>query len=185
SIESIDPGIGGDDTVTAKDGNVTVIGGAGADKITLGKGRQVVLGDSGSATFDGGKIATITSLATAIGGNDTITAADGDTTILGGAGADIIDVGAGNHVILGDSGKAAFAAGVLVSIDSIDPETGDDDTVTAKDGNVTVIGGAGADTIALGKGRQVVLGDSGSATFVDGKIATITSVATAVGGNDT
>ena len=185
SIESIDPEIGGDDIITAKDGNVTVIGGAGADTITLGKGTQVVLGDSGSATFDGGKIATVTSTATNVGGNDTITAADGDTTILGGAGADIIDVGAGNHVILGDSGKAVFSAGKLVSIESIDPGVGGDDTVTAKDGNVTVIGGAGADKITLGKGTQIVLGDSGSATFDGGVIATVTSTATDVGGNDT
>ncbi|GMA79011.1 hypothetical protein GCM10025880_54280 [Methylorubrum aminovorans] len=185
SIESIDPGVGGGDIIEAMDGDTTVIGGAGSDRITLGKGRQVVLGDSGSATFANGKIQDITATATAIGGNDTITASEGDTTIVGGAGADGIEVGAGNHVILGDSGRAVFTAGTLVSVETIDPGIGGDDTILAKDGSATVIGGAGADQITLGKGSQVVLGDSGSATFIDGTIATVTSTATEIGGNDT
>ncbi|BAU91131.1 GLUG domain-containing protein [Methylorubrum populi] len=177
--------IGGADSIVTGDGNVTVIGGAGADRITLGKGMQVVLGDSGAATFANGRIQDITATATEIGGNDTIKAADGDTTILGGAGADGIEVGAGNHVILGDSGKAVFTAGKLVSVESIDPGVGGGDVIVAKDGSATVIGGAGADRITLGKGRQVVLGDSGAATFTDGLIETVTSLATEIGGNDT
>ncbi|WP_236960757.1 beta strand repeat-containing protein [Methylobacterium durans] len=185
TIESIDPGIGGSDTITAADGNVTAIGGAGGDTIKLGKGRQVVLGDSGSAAFTNGVIDSITSVATNIGGNDTIEAKDGDTTIIGGAGADTITVGAGNHVILGDSGQALFAAGVLATIESIDPGIGGSDTIIAADGNVTAIGGAGGDTITLGKGTQVVLGDSGKAEFTAGIIASIVSVATDIGGNDT
>ncbi|WP_238256933.1 beta strand repeat-containing protein, partial [Methylorubrum podarium] len=185
TIESLDAGIGGDDVITARDGNITAIGGAGADRITLGKGSQVVLGDSGSATFVDGKIATITAVATEIGGTDTITASEGDTTIVGGVGGDTIEVGAGNHVILGDSGKAVFTAGKLASVESIDPGIGGGDVIEAKDGNATVIGGAGADRITLGRGTQVVLGDSGSALFADGAIASITATATDVGGDDT
>ena len=183
-IETIDPAIGGNDVIKAKDGNTTIIGGAGADQITLGSGTQVVLGDSGVATFVGGKIASITSVATDIGGDDVIEAKDGDATILGGAGADQITVGTGNHVILGDNGQALFTNGVLDRIESIDPAIGGNDVIKAEDGNTTIIGGAGADQITLGSGTQVVLGDSGVATFLDGVIATVTSTATDIGGDD-
>ncbi|MGF3028133.1 calcium-binding protein, partial [Methylobacterium aquaticum] len=185
AIASIDPEIGGDDAITARDGRSTILGGAGSDAITLGSGTQVVLGDSGSATFENGQIATVTSIATDIGGADTIQADDGDATIIGGAGADRITVGTGNHVILGDNGQATFAAGRLTAIASIDPEIGGDDAITARDGSSTILGGAGSDAITLGSGTQVVLGDSGSATFENGQIATVTSIATDIGGADT
>ncbi|KMO27185.1 beta strand repeat-containing protein, partial [Methylobacterium aquaticum] len=159
SISTLSGTIGGDDTISAQDGDSVILGGAGADRITLGKGKQVILGDTGAATFtlvDGVRVlATIATLdgEAAIGGADTIQADDGDATIIGGAGADRITVGTGNHVILGDNGQATFAAGRLSAIASIDPEIGGDDAITARDGSSTILGGAGSDAITLGSGH--------------------------------
>ena len=191
-IESIDPAIGGNDEIKAQDGNTTIIGGAGADSITLGSGTQVVLGDSGVATFANGKIATVTSTATDIGGDDLIEARDGDVTILGGAGADRITAGRGNHVILGDNGKATFTFGLADHVESIDPAIGGNDVIQASDGNDVILGGAGDDSITTGAGDHVILGDSGSADFVvtqqggaaKAVRAQVQTIAPSIGGND-
>ena len=43
---------GGDDQITAGNGNNVIFGGLGADQITTGDGNNIVLGDSGTANFD-------------------------------------------------------------------------------------------------------------------------------------
>ena len=198
-IETSDPTTATDGTVTdhgaadfifAADGSDVVFGGSGGDDIDAGTdaGRDIVVGDQGVATFTAtGLITDIATTQPGVGGDDDISVGDGDDLVLGGTGSDAINVdratGAnlgtdtGNDVILGDNGSAVFdttgSSSVLTHIETADPTTATDGTVTdhgaadlifAADGSDVVFGGSGGDDIDAGTdmGRDVVVGDHGS-----------------------
>ncbi|MFN0077230.1 MAG: DUF4347 domain-containing protein, partial [Prosthecobacter sp.] len=181
NITTINHSNGGNDILGGGDGNNVILGGFGADTITLGVGYSVVIGDNGSATMSNvGVLGTITTLDPSIGAADTITGANGNNVIFGGAGADIINVNDLGDVILGDHGSAIFnAAGLLLSLTSSNPNDGDADLITTGIGSNVIIGGVGADQITAGIGNNIILGDSGQASFnaVGGK-SILASVAT-------
>jgi Ca2+-binding RTX toxin-like protein len=190
-VITINPGVAGNDIMTGGDGNNTLIGGSGSDTITLGIGYSIVIGDGGEALFNSSAIfTTVRTVDPGFGAADTITGASGSNVIMGGAGADSIIVNDLGDVILGDNGSATFNdAGVLLTVTSTDPTSGDNDTITTGVGANVVLGGPGADLITGGTGDDVIFGDQGKLTFnaVAGKsvLATAESLDAAAGGNDT
>ena len=205
SLSSSDPSVGDSDTITTGIGSNVIFGGAGSDQITAGIGNNIILGDNGRASFNvvGGKsiLSSVASTDSAIGAADRITAGNGRNIFFGGAGADYLSSGAGFSILAGDSASAVFdSTGLLVSIQTIDPTVGSGDTIRSTDGRTIVLGGAGADDIATGRGDDVILGDNGIATFVtsggtpsgigsivfsnDGILTSIASTDTSVGAND-
>ncbi len=160
---STDTALGGDDTIRAGAGDNLVLGGFGRDTIDTGAGADIVLGDSGEALFERGVIASVTTLDALNGAGDTIRAGEGDNLVFGGLGGDAITTGAGNDAILGDQGRAGFSGGVLVVLETIDPNAGGDDQIVAGDGDNLVFGGVGADRIVTGAGADMILGDNGRA----------------------
>ncbi len=176
-------GIGGNDTISGPggtpggSGNNVVIGGIGADTVTLGGANNTVIGDDGKATFGtSGQLLTITTQDPTFGGNDLITVTGGNNVIFGGTGADTIKVqgASSGNVIVGDDGDATFASepvssavatSVLTYIETTNQTDGGDDIITTGDGNNVILGGSGADTITVGNGSSVILGDNGNATF--------------------
>ena len=184
SITTQDPFFGGNDTIIVSGGSNVIFGGTGADTINVqtvatAPSGNVILGDDGFAAFTtAGVLTSISSSDQTDGGDDVITAGDGNNTILGGSGADQIMVGAGANVIFGDNGAASYTAGVLTqvatiaeitptiglvsSVETSDPTKGTiyggDDVITTGNGNNVILGGLGADTIMLGVGNNVVLG---------------------------
>ena len=137
--------------------------------------RDIVLGDSGRATFDAaGVLNNITSIAPLYGDDDVITTGNGSDVVLGGSGDDVvlaategsqadvdaalaaiaagdfglIDPGdAAADVILGDNGNATFLAGILTRIETSDPSLGGADTIVAGNGPDIVMGGTAGDVI--------------------------------------
>ena len=249
-ITTSDPAIGDDDLILVGNGFNVVFGGIGADQITGGADRDIVVGDNGNALFDALSILTFirTSDAAVPGsyndlillgeghnvamggnGNDQITSLDGDD-IVGGdngritfdstggesiirsfvstdvtiGGEDLLQVGAGDNIIVGgttrdriislggndiasgDSAQAVFnAAGILTYIVTLRPDVGADDVIEVGGGNNIVIGGSGADDITSLGGNDVVIGDNGSATFTDvGVLVLATTLDPTFGGND-
>ena len=167
---------GGDDTISAGNGNDIVFGGLGADIITLLDGADVVLGDSGEALFStagiiqtaydiapnavvGGTVATGTS------SDDTIQVGNGNDVVVGGSGGDRITAGNGIDYILGDNGVVDFVvisgANMVSRADTGDALYGGDDTIMAGTGNDSIIGGDGNDNITATDGADIVLGDNG------------------------
>ena len=118
SIESIttsDPNVGAADTIHTQNGADIVIGGTAGDTITTGTdasgdtSRDIVLGDNGNATFDSlGRIDTIESTDTDIGGEDHITTGGGPDIVLAGTDKDTVLTESGNDIVVGDSGQATF-----------------------------------------------------------------------------
>ena len=161
--QTVLPGDGMANVISASDGNNVVFGGQAADTITLGAGRNVVIGDLGLVNFVNGAVSYAGSFAGAAGGN-TITAGNGRNVVIAGAGADTVTLGDGANIVLGDEGSVGFAAGVMVSAQSLDPAEGGDDRITFGAGNNILIGGNGIDTIRGGDGNNTLLGDNGIVT---------------------
>ena len=125
-ISSQSPEIGGDDIIFSGRGPDIVIGGQGNDDINAGDANQdnlsfhddsrdLVLGDNGFIDLDNhGNIEYASSIATSIGGDDTISTGGGSDVVFGGYGSDTINTSGipadtrDRDVVLGDSGEATF-----------------------------------------------------------------------------
>jgi len=101
-------GTNGPDVIIDLDGNNTINGLSGDDRICTGAGDDVVLGGNGddvlidtggTNTLDGGKH------------NDRITAGSGNDTLDGGSGRDVLDAGDGNNTLRGGMGNDQLTAG--------------------------------------------------------------------------
>ena len=167
------------------------------DEIVTADGNDIVLGDSGYATFtDAGRLETISSdltevgqtvSATDIGGDDDITTGEGNDIAFGGTGSDFINVtrsdnstvsDSGNDLLVGDNATAHF-----VDADGNDTLTtiafgdGASDSIYTDNGAEVVLGGDSSDTITTGTDslRDVVAGDNADLVFTtngDGRFDT-------------
>lgn len=175
---------GGGDTITLGKRDVTgadlgyqvVIGGVGADNITVRsdyRSEDLIFGDNGELHRQalGYNPLSLFSTNPNLGDNDAISTGRGNKIVLGGMGSDTIKLAtvkeAGQDeraIVLGDSGSLtwdASGAGSLQRIESTGINFGGDDNVTVGDGDVTFIGGFGNDGIAV---TPTVLTDDASST---------------------
>jgi Ca2+-binding RTX toxin-like protein/acetolactate synthase small subunit len=109
-IETIDPGIGGNDTIAGNGGNDLIAGGFGGDTLRGDDGNDKILGDNGKFDFAYGgdavvgaddNLATLDFVTTTdplLGGADIIFGGYGDDQIMGGTGADTINGDGGGPV---------------------------------------------------------------------------------------
>ncbi len=196
-IETITTNDGGADSITTGLGYDLIFGGMANDTIVANFGEtagtpdagNVVLGDNGyidfvraerQATELGGDlnpadIDVIASTAPADGGVDDITTGLGLDIVTGGQAGDILKVGDGNNVIIGDSGMITAATGDLhrfgtqpLSMGRIETTAygiGGADTITSGSGNDLILGGHDADTINAGEGDNLVAGDDAAIDF--------------------
>ena len=196
-IQSLNPSVGGSDTISVGPGRNTILGGANSDVISVNGttpgSRSAVLGDNGYMTMTvGGTLLSIQSNAFASGASDDIDLVAGTNAVIGGTGADDIDAAGGTNTILGDDGIASFFnSGEVQLISSLNPGNGGNDDINVLDGTNRIIAGAGLDTITMGNGTNVALGDEGEYrvnTNSVGMPTGTTNIQTtnpASGGNDT
>src|SRR6185369_7322142 len=129
-----------------------LFGGAGGDTISGNAGSDVAFGDNGQIAFtyatNGGSpsatdpalflpaaITLLTTTVPTVGGDDIISAADGNNFVLGGLGGDQMTTGTGRDLILGDNGSMTFVSAVLTFAQTTDPALGGNDTIGAGDGD--------------------------------------------------
>ena len=177
----------GNDTIITGTGNDVILGGLGNDTITVEDGSNVVLGDEGFVQYQAG-IAVLGVVSSLYrdghgnfiqGGVDTISvgvgANTGDDVVIGSLGDDVITIGNGNNIALGDEGVITYQAvsglwGWIESqyldavgrspLEAPEAEVGDDMITTGTDDDVA-IGGLGNDMIDVSEGDNIVLGDEG------------------------
>ncbi|MEH6737785.1 MAG: hypothetical protein V7695_04455, partial [Sulfitobacter sp.] len=200
---------GQSDIIEGGTGNDIVLAGLGSDQITDSAGDNVLFGDHGivdyvSADGDISDIDVIRSTATNLGGNDTITTADGTNVVLGGWGSDVLNAQTGTNIIFGDAGEIVAAitaapqiaglAMTLSAVRTIDPTMGASDTIITGDGASVILAGVGGDTVTTGNGTNVVVGDSGALTVGTGagnlgsiplELLTLTTSDIEIGSGDT
>ena len=183
----------------ASAGNNIVIGGVGSNLIDIGGSNNKILGHDGEADFDPGtgKLTTITTLDPSVGGQDVINVTGGNNVVFGGGAAgNLITIGAGGNVVVGDNGNASFTpAGVLTFIttsDVMDAEATTSSPRPPAPATTWCSAALGADTITVGGSNNTIVGDNGSAIF-DATSGLLTHITTFinelddvnnVGGND-
>ncbi|MES1247691.1 MAG: hypothetical protein ABUS54_08465, partial [Actinomycetota bacterium] len=178
--ETLDPGVGGVDQITAQSTGVTVIfGGPAGDVIFGGLGNNTIFGDDGTADIN--SLNGIPSYAATTnpgdGGVDQITLG-GDPAhppvdvVFGGPQGDVITAGNGTNTIFGDDGLANIdtTTGIPTHVETTfggnaqTPGDGGDDVINAVSTGVNVIfGGPGADRIHGSSGNNTIFGDDGEA----------------------
>ncbi|WP_139215190.1 VCBS domain-containing protein [Oceanisphaera psychrotolerans] len=107
-VTSTETDKGGNDEIVSANGNKLVIGGFGADTISLLDGTHLVMGDSATFLFDtvaeNGVLRSATTISTVLGGADTIRLRDGYKLVAGGIGADNITIDATTTADAGGNG---------------------------------------------------------------------------------
>jgi Ca2+-binding RTX toxin-like protein len=180
TIDTIDPAIGGNDTITTGINDDIILGGTANDTITTTGGNNVILGDNGSATINGsGVLQTVAATDPTIGGADTLTSGAGNDLIIAGTGNDTVSSGAGNDLIFGDHGQVTGNVNLtqlpldtytplftFTSIATQNSDLGGDDLINAEAGDDIIIGGQGFDRILGGSGDDDIIGGH---TVADGQ----------------
>ena len=187
-VVTVDPTIGGADTITTGLGSDIVLGGAAGDSITTNDGEtagtpdqpNIVIADHGfvdTVLLDGdpADLDRIWSTDVTYGGDDTVTTGNGDDVIIGGTGGDTIRGGDGRNIVVGDNGRFTAIATETRSwgqlplssgrLETVSPTVGGADTITTGNGIDIVLGGALGDTIDVGAGNDLVLGDHPDGEF--------------------
>lgn len=143
-------------------GNVTLLGGDGADTLISGSGNDSVLGEAG---------------------NDVLTGGAGNDVLNGGNDVDrLIEVSDTNWT-LSDSALSGLGNDSLSGFEQVSLTGGlgaNTINATAYTGNATLDGAAGADTILGGSGGSSLLGNAGNDSLVGN-----TGNDTLLGGSDT
>ena len=103
AITSVDTTIGGDDSITTREGADVVVGGAGSDTVDAGAGDNFAIGDYGSFASD-----LVTTIAPDRPVAPTRSRPARPDVVFGGSAADVISAGAGGDLVLGDNGAIAL-----------------------------------------------------------------------------
>lgn len=154
-------------------GDVTLIGGAGANYVIGDAGNQtIVLGEDDDTLFGGAGDDSIGSA----GGSDWIYGGEGQDTVFGGAGQDFVYGNQGDDVVYGNQGDDFLFGGQGADIlyggqdaDIAYGNLGDDvvygnlgsDVLYGGQGDDVLYGGRGADTLHGGVGDDVLYGGEG------------------------
>ena len=195
TIESLSYNFGGADVANVGDGDVTFIGGYGADTLNVNsnqKAFRAAAGDNARLTYSstGSTLAQVSdpagltnmisldttsitgdSDAMRIGPTGGISGEMGVVLMMGGMGRDTLTVtgaSADQVTLAGDNAdisRSAGRTGLVTSFLSLLPDQGASDTLETVSGNYLLVGGQGGDSIRAGSGYGVVFGDSGRATF--------------------
>jgi len=172
---SLNPGLGGSDTLSSGTGKAILFGGAAGDFLYGNVSDDILIGDDGLVSFDNGVLTRFASLGS-VGGSDTIVAGGGNNFVIGGAGDDTITALGGSDTALGDNGSVDYTpAGVINQAQSQDSGTGGDDSIDAGEGDNIIIGGFGADTLIAGAGNDKLIGDNGFIAYTAGIVAQFSS----------
>lgn len=132
-------GLAGDDHLTGGRGDDRITGGAGDDDLIGRRGHDSISGGAGDDDVAGGR------------GDDLLSGDDGDDVLAGGRGDDALGGGTGDDVLRGGRGDDGLSGGAG---DDVLRGGRGDDTLDGDEGDDILIGGRGADVF-------VFAGDSG------------------------
>jgi Ca2+-binding RTX toxin-like protein len=138
-IGTIAPLVGGNDVITTGVGRDIIFGGAGDDRIIANGGEAAGRPDGNNIVFGDHGFLDFVSIDRDPRDIDIISS--GDLLVLGGG--------------ITGANDTSFAA------NSVDINTGGNDTITTGVANDIIVGGPGSDVMASGDGQGIVFGDSG------------------------
>ncbi len=184
--ETIDAGMGADDTINVGVGNNYIFGGDASNAMNVGNGTNYVFGGDGEINFSNGAVTSASTSASSIGANDTITVGNGTNYVFGGSETNKITAGDGTNYVFGDAGSITFSGRVVTLAEATDAGLGSNDTITVGNGTNYIFSGFENNTSTAGNGNNVLLGDDGAVVFnADGSLNTITCLDNGTGGSNT
>jgi Ca2+-binding RTX toxin-like protein len=168
---------GGNDVINAGDGNNLVLAGVGNDFVSTGVGADTVVGDNGAITVDTlGAVVFVTSTGPLLGGSDAISTGNGNDVMIGGALGDVLASSGGNDILFGDGGSVAYAAGGAdITILSVDPMFGGDDSLNGGTGADILIGGQGSDLLYGTLSEDLLFGSNAAVTLSGWRVTSMQS----------
>ena len=191
----------GNDSVAGGNGNDTIIGGAGNDILRGEAGNDALSGGMGSDTLDGGDGADVfwitddheaDVISGGEGGIDSDTIAFSNFLTTAGVRVTFTGAEGGNYAYLATPSGFAQAAGTFTGIEALTLTAHADTvdagastaalTVSAGDGNDTLVTGSGGSTADMGAGDDTATGGAGSDILTGG---TGNDVLSGAGGVDT
>ncbi|MGA2832546.1 MAG: calcium-binding protein, partial [Terracidiphilus sp.] len=184
--ETVDAGMGADDTINVGVGNNYIFGGDASNAMNVGNGTNYVFGGDGEINFSNGAVTSASTSASSIGANDTITVGNGTNYVFGGSETNKITAGDGTNYVFGDAGSITFSGRVVTLAEATDAGLGSNDTITVGNGTNYIFSGFENNTSTAGNGNNVLLGDDGAVVFnADGSLNTITCLDNGTGGSNT
>ena len=162
---------GGADRITTGSGRDVIIGGLAGDTIGSGAGDDAILGDLGQISEAGASTGFMRALTGEPGGgDDLIESGSGDDMIIAGQGNDRVDTGTGEDLAFGDSGHVTYRGTAdIVTLRMTDEARGGDDRITSRGavGDDILLGQAGDDRIDAGGADDLIVGDIARMTLSD------------------
>ncbi len=186
-VVSSSDSVGGNDTITAGDDDDVVVGGVANDSIALLEGDNLAIGDNGRITFnDQGEFLIANTQSPNDAGRDSITSGNGVDIIVGGSDDDHVDASHGKNLVIGDNGQIAFdGLGQWLNVTTVDAAIGGNDTIQTGTHDDIIFGGYAQDSLTANDGDNTVIGDNGTATFdPNGQIRTVTTHSPEHGSHD-
>jgi len=173
--------LGGADTLLVGSGASFALGGASSDLIELARTTetQVVVGDDGSIEFSDGNVRDVVATTSTGDGADTARSEFLVGVLFGGGSDDVMTIGGGAPMIVGDGGSATFNLNTIVRVRASVSTVDGNDRLLVTDGTSVVLGGGGNDLIdsSAGAGADVLVGDGGEVLFEAGEVVSVQSAA--------
>lgn len=156
----------GDDYISGSTANDLLVGGLDNDQINAGAGDNIVWGDNAPGSDD------LQPQDSVIGGDDVLSALNGNDVFYGGGGKDQVSAGGGDDYIYGGEGNDTLGGHLGNDRiyggggnDILDGSSGDDlliggagsDQLLGRDGNDVLVGGASGDSLDGGNGNDLFI----------------------------
>ncbi|HYD67955.1 calcium-binding protein [Azospirillum sp.] len=154
-----------DNTIIGGDGNDTITGAGGADRLEAGAGDDLMYVDGADTFIDGGDGFDTVYVQGAAGATVDLATARIER-IFGGVGADRLSAAGATAGVYVNGGDGTDQLTGSAFADTLGGGDGDD-TIGAGDGNDTITGGTGADQLVAGAGDDLMYVD-GADTLIDG-----------------
>jgi Ca2+-binding RTX toxin-like protein len=163
----------GDDNIFAGEGNDMVIAGIGNDLVDGADGDDVLLGDNGQITLEGGLLTLVTSIPSDVGGNDVISGGNGGDILIGGESNDTLLGGSDFDILFGDNGLVRFLNGKPWIAETMPFIGGDVDYLDGGEGTDVLFGGEGTDAGVGEFPTDALIGEYGQVIIENGKVIRI------------
>ncbi len=116
SVESLEPGVGGNDRIDGQGGDDRLFGGAGSDTLLGGDGQDILFGDYGRVTRASSVRTVIETTQLFAGEADSLNGQRGNDFLFGGAAGDVLFGTFNEDLIIGEYARLNVVNGVASSI---------------------------------------------------------------------
>jgi hypothetical protein len=176
--ETIDSGLGSDDTIKAGNGTNYLLAGFKNNTITAGTGENVLLGDYSAVIFnaDGSRNTIYCENSGTGGGSHTLISGAGTDILIGGAGSNTLYSNGGFEIMIGNGGEITYKSTDDLIVQSLEIKLGGSNQLHATGtGNAIMMGGLGPNSFWGGFSDDAMFGQFAYLEIINDRIVTADS----------